>query len=125
VFRRVVRKFHDAKVGGQPVPLWGVGVGARGGIRNVDDLASLCMCWTSTTTRANHVGVGEEACRSAELPHRTPTCLGSTGELRWEIRPDANTRKSCSSLPDQRSGLAVAHRNARGDRADICLVVDT
>ena len=81
VLPAMIRKFHEARVGGGPVTLWGTG-SPRREFLHVDDLArgAACTCW-STTTATEHDQRRHRATTSRSRARRasSPRSWATTG----------------------------------------------
>ena len=104
VIPALIRKFHDAKEGGEPtVEIWGTGMPRREFL-HVDDLADACvhvMKLDSDTYRARtqpmlshiNVGTGEDV-TIGELAWLVKEIVGFEGEIRFDTgKPDGAPRK--------------------------------
>jgi GDP-L-fucose synthase len=112
VLPAMIRKFHDAKLGGQPVTLWGSGRPRREFL-HVDDLASACVALLDQydDPAPINVGVGRDV-SIRELAGLVAEVVGFDGEVRWDdSRPDGTPRKL----------LDVSRINALGWQARIGL----
>ena len=91
----LIRRFHEAKVGGaKSVSLWGSGTPRREFL-HADDLASACLFLIESYDDdvAINVGVGEDIAikELAELIRRV---VGFEGEIEWDSsKPDGTPRK--------------------------------
>jgi len=95
VLPAMLRKFHEAKLQGQPtVEIWGSGTPRREFL-HVDDLAAAClhlMLYYNEPSPIN-VGVGEDI-TIMELAHLVRNITGYTGEIRLNsTKPDGTPRK--------------------------------
>lgn len=104
VIPALIRKFHDAKVAGNPfVEVWGSGE-ARREFLHVDDLAEACVhvlqmgksryqSVTKSTLSHLNVGTGHDVA-IADLAALIKRVVGYTGEIRFDrSRPDGAPRK--------------------------------
>ena len=91
----LLRKFHEAKVGGEPfVTVWGTGTPRREFL-HVDDLADACL-YLMRHYHENepiNVGVGKDI-SIAELARLIGDIVGYEGEIRFDSsKPDGTPRK--------------------------------
>lgn len=95
VLPAMMRKFHEAKLGGNhPVELWGSGVPLREFL-HVDDLAQAVLFAIQNTLPDNlyNVGVGSDL-TIKELALLIQRIVGHTGEINWDsTKPDGTPRK--------------------------------
>ncbi len=97
VMPAMIRKFHEAKVGGAPsVELWGTGTPLREFLYS-DDMADACVYLLEHYQGIPHVNIGtgkEVTIRElAELVRKT---VGYEGEIIWNSEmPDGTPRKLC------------------------------
>ncbi|MFZ2303232.1 MAG: GDP-L-fucose synthase [Minisyncoccia bacterium] len=95
VLPAMIRKFHEAKVGGKPsVSLWGTG-GAMREFLHVDDLASasLFLMQNYNDSSVVNVGTGEDV-TIKELAEKIKKVVGYGGEIDWDTsKPDGTPRK--------------------------------
>jgi GDP-L-fucose synthase len=94
----LIRKFHEAKVGGTPVVLWGTGTPRRE-LLHVDDLAAMvCLLlegtdWSNIPDGLINIGTGKD-CTIAELADTVRRVVGYDGEIIWdEGKPDGTPQK--------------------------------
>jgi GDP-L-fucose synthase len=112
VLPAMIRKFHDAKLAGRPVTLWGSGRPRREFL-HVDDLASACVMLLDEydDPAPINVGVGRDV-EIRELADLVAEVVGFDGEVQWDdSRPDGTPRKL----------LDVSRINALGWQARIGL----
>jgi GDP-L-fucose synthase len=94
----LIRKFHEGKVAGKPVVLWGTGTPRRE-LMHVDDLAAaICLflesgeSWNVPDALIN-VGTGKD-CTIAELAETVRRVVGYDGEITWDSsKPDGTPQK--------------------------------
>ena len=95
VLPAMVRKFHEAKIGGRPeVALWGTG-SPRREFLHVDDLASACVFLMNTYSGSEivNVGTGQDV-SIKELAELVRSAVGYEGSLVWDTaKPDGTPRK--------------------------------
>jgi GDP-L-fucose synthase len=95
VLPAMMRKFHEAKLGGnEPVELWGSGMPMREFL-HVDDLAQAVLFAIQNTLPDNlyNVGVGSDV-TIKELALLIQRIVGHTGEINWDSsKPDGTPRK--------------------------------
>ena len=95
VLPAMMRKFHEAKLGGNyPVELWGSGMPMREFL-HVDDLAQAVLFAIRNTLPDNlyNVGVGSDL-TIKELALLIQRIVGHTGEIKWDAtKPDGTPRK--------------------------------
>lgn len=101
VLPAMVRKFHEARVNGVPVRLWGTGAAMREFL-NVDDLAdaALFLMKAYDSSEIINVGTGTES-TIKELAELIRGIVGFAGEVIWDSsKPDGTPRKilDCSRL---------------------------
>jgi GDP-L-fucose synthase len=94
----LVRKFHEAKLHGGPVVLWGTGRPRRE-LMHVDDLAAaVCLLlkgtdWSSVPDGLINIGTGKD-CTIAELADTVRRVVGYDGEITWDkSKPDGTPQK--------------------------------
>ncbi|MBO0948273.1 GDP-L-fucose synthase [Fibrella forsythiae] len=95
VLPALIRKFHEAKVNGQPfVEVWGTGSPLRE-FMHADDLAEACVFLMNNYDGEQfvNVGTGEDLTIRA-LAEMVKDVVGFDGELRWNTeKPDGTPRK--------------------------------
>lgn len=94
VLPALIRKFHDAKLRGGTVTLWGTGSPKREFLY-VDDLADACIHLMETYDDASivNIGTGEDV-SIKELAETVQSIIGFEGEIIWDIsKPDGTPRK--------------------------------
>lgn len=95
VLPAMMRKFHEAKLGGnEPVELWGSGMPMREFL-HVDDLAQAVLFAIQNTLPDNlyNVGVGSDV-TIKELALFIQRIVGHSGEINWDSsKPDGTPRK--------------------------------
>jgi len=95
VLPALIRKFHEAKVAGQPeVTLWGTG-SPRREFLHADDLASACLRVLSAYDENGpiNIGTGQDITIS-ELANTVASILNFRGIIRWDTsKPDGTARK--------------------------------
>lgn len=94
VLPAMLRKFHEAKVSGLPVRLWGTGAPRREFL-HVDDLADACLHLMRRygDERPINVGVGEDI-SIREVASLMARITGFEGEVSWDAsKPDGTPRK--------------------------------
>jgi GDP-L-fucose synthase len=91
----LIRRFHEAKVGGQPkVVVWGTGTPRRE-FMAVDDLADACVFLMKTYSgeQALNIGTGSDV-SIGEFAHLIADIVGYRGEIVFDTsRPDGAPRK--------------------------------
>jgi GDP-L-fucose synthase len=95
VLPALIRKFHSAKVNGEPsVEVWGTGSPMREFL-HVDDLADACYFLLQNYDEQDFVNVGTgEDCTIKELAETIKDVVGFEGELVWNTdKPDGTPRK--------------------------------
>jgi GDP-L-fucose synthase len=95
VLPALIRKFHSAKINGDPaVSLWGTGSPKRE-FMYVDDLANACLHLMQHYNEKQflNIGTGEDI-TIAELAELVKTVTNYAGEIVWDItKPDGTPRK--------------------------------
>jgi GDP-L-fucose synthase len=95
VLPALIRKFHEAKVEGQPyVELWGSGTPRREFL-HVDDLADACLFLMERYDEQEfvNIGVGHDLAIK-ELAEMIKEIVGYTGEIKLDVtKPDGTYRK--------------------------------
>ena len=95
VLAAMIRKFHEAKEGGEPrVTVWGTGTPRREFLY-VDDLADACVYLMNNYSGSEivNVGVGKDI-SIAELASLVRDVVGYEGEISYDTsRPDGTPRK--------------------------------
>jgi len=95
VLAAMIRKFHEAKEGGEPrVTVWGTGTPRREFLY-VDDLADACVYLMNNYSGSEivNVGVGKDI-SIAELASLVRDAVGYEGEISYDTsRPDGTPRK--------------------------------
>jgi GDP-L-fucose synthase len=95
VLPAMIRKFHEAKEGGEPrVTVWGTGTPRREFLY-VDDLADACVYLTNNYSGSEivNVGVGKDI-SIAELASLVREVVGYEGEISYDTnKPDGTPRK--------------------------------
>ncbi|WP_375444126.1 GDP-L-fucose synthase family protein [uncultured Fibrella sp.] len=95
VLPALIRKFHEAKVNGQPfVEVWGTGSPLRE-FMHADDLAEACVFLMNNYDGEQFVNVGTgEDLTIRSLAEMVKEVVGFDGELRWNTdKPDGTPRK--------------------------------
>lgn len=95
VLPALIRKFHEAKVNGQPfVEVWGTGSPLRE-FMHADDLAEACVFLMNNYDGEQFVNVGTgEDLTIRSLAEMVKDVVGFEGELRWNTdKPDGTPRK--------------------------------
>jgi GDP-L-fucose synthase len=95
VLPAMIRKFHEAKINGDPfVTIWGTGEPKREFL-HVDDLAEACIFLMHHYDEAGHVNVGTGTDLSIrELAEMISKIVGYTGEIKKDLsKPDGTPRK--------------------------------
>jgi GDP-L-fucose synthase len=118
VLPALIRRFHEAKVGGaDTVTLWGTGTPRREFL-HVDDLARACLHLLRHHDGGNRsTSAPGRTCRSPSSPRSSPTSSGSPVRSRG-TRPSPTARRASSSTSHRssrwagrrRSGCATASR---------------
>jgi len=90
----MIRKFHEAKVRGESVVLWGTGAPRREFL-HVDDLASACLFLMNKYDDAGIINVGTGTDITVkELADIIKRTVGYEGTVEWDTsRPDGTPRK--------------------------------
>lgn len=95
VLPAMMRRFHEAKLAGNPsVTLWGTGVAMREFL-HVDDLAEACLFLMQNYDDSSivNVGTGEDV-TIKELAEKIKKVVGYEGEIVWDTtKPDGTPRK--------------------------------
>ncbi len=95
VLPALIRKFHEAKVKGEPfVTLWGTG-SPRREFLHVDDLADACVFLMNHYDEGEiiNIGTGEDL-PIRDLAEIVKRIIGFEGEIRWDTtKPDGTPRK--------------------------------
>ncbi len=100
VLPALIRKFHAAKVNGEPaVEIWGTGTPLREFL-HVDDLATACLFLMDYYSDGQPINVGfGEDLSIKELAELVKKVVGFAGELRFNTeKPDGTPRKLMSSV---------------------------
>lgn len=95
VLPALLRKFHEAKLAGQPeVVMWGTGTPKREFLY-VDDLADACVFLMNNYSGEGHVNVGTgEDIEIRELATLISEITGYTGSIKHDLtKPDGTPRK--------------------------------
>jgi len=95
VLPAMIRKFHEAKVKGQPnVHLWGTGTPMREFL-HVDDLAQACLFLMNNYNEDQFINVGSGIDISIkELAEMIANIVGFNGEIFWDLsKPDGTPKK--------------------------------
>lgn len=104
VLPALIRRFHDAKVAGDPaVTIWGTGTPRREFL-HVDDLADACIhvmglerriYETQTTPERTHLNIGTgKDCTITDLAQTIADVVGYTGAIAYDAsRPDGTPQK--------------------------------
>lgn len=95
VLPAMIRKFHEAKVKGQPnVHLWGTGTPMREFL-HVDDLAQACLFLMNNYNEDQFINVGSGIDISIkELAKMIANIVGFNGEIFWDLsKPDGTPKK--------------------------------
>lgn len=95
VLPALIRKFHEAKINGEPVvEVWGTGSPMREFL-HADDLASACFFLMEHYNEDLFVNVGTgEDVTIRQLAEMVKETVGFDGELRWNTeKPDGTPRK--------------------------------
>ena len=98
VLPALIRKFHEAKVTGEPVKLWGTGAPLREFLY-VEDLAKAVVFMMEHQTKDNlyNVGFGEDL-SIKDLALMVQEIIGHSGEIVWDdSKPDGTPRKLMDS----------------------------
>lgn len=95
VLPAMIRKFHEAKIGGaSSVVLWGTGTPRREFL-HVDDLAEACLFLMQNDAGGEivNVGAGEDITIKG-LAEKVKEIVGYQGEIQWDTgKPDGTPRK--------------------------------
>ncbi len=94
VLAAMIRKFHEGRIEGSPVTLWGSG-SPRREFLHVDDLADACLFLMESYsgTEPINIGTGEDL-TIRELASLVAEVVGSQGSVRWDSsKPDGTPRK--------------------------------
>ncbi|RMG28117.1 MAG: GDP-L-fucose synthase [Gammaproteobacteria bacterium] len=95
VLPAMIRKFHEAKVRGEPVvTLWGTGRPLREFL-HVDDMADACLFLMQHYSGEEIVNIGTGSDLSiAALAEKVKQVVGFEGEIHWDTsKPDGTPRK--------------------------------
>ena len=95
VMPAMIRKFHEAKVNGEPaVKLWGTGTPLREFLY-VDDMADACVFLLEHYSGEQHVNIGTgKEVTIKELAETVQNVVGYTGDIVWDAdMPDGTPRK--------------------------------
>ena len=95
VLPAMIRKFHEAKVNGDPsVTLWGTGSPLREFLY-VDDMADACVFLLENYSGEQHVNIGTgKELTIRELAEKVKDAVGFTGDIVWDdSMPDGTPRK--------------------------------
>ena len=95
VMPAMIRKFHEAKVNGNPsVELWGSGTPLREFLY-VDDMADACVFLLENYSGEQHVNIGTgKEVTIKELAETVKRTVGYEGEIVWNSKmPDGTPRK--------------------------------
>ena len=95
VLPALLRKFHEAKIAGEPfVTLWGTGTPLREFL-HVDDLADACVYLMERYDEPGFVNIGTgEDLPILELAQMVQQIVGYTGEIKHDLsKPDGTPRK--------------------------------
>jgi GDP-L-fucose synthase len=95
----LMRRFHEAKVTGQPtVSVWGTGTPLREFLY-VDDMADACVFLMKHYSAAEHINVGSgDEMTIADLARVIQKTVGYKGPLRFDTsKPDGTPRKLIAS----------------------------
>jgi GDP-L-fucose synthase len=95
VLPALLRKFHEAKIAGEPfVTLWGTGTPRREFL-HVDDLADACVYLMERYDDPGFVNIGTgEDLPILELAQMVQQIVGYTGEIKHDLsKPDGTPRK--------------------------------
>lgn len=94
VMPAMIRKFHEAKLSGGSVTLWGTGSAMREFL-HVDDLASACIFLMHHYEENQFVNIGTgKDITIRELAELVRQAVGFEGEVRWDTdKPDGTPRK--------------------------------
>ncbi len=95
VLPAMIRKFHEAKVKGDPaVTLWGTGTPLREFLY-VDDMADACVFLLENYSGEQHVNIGTgKELTIRELAEKVRDAVGYKGEIIWDASmPDGTPRK--------------------------------
>ena len=121
VLPALIRKFHDAKVGGrEAVVIWGTGTPRREFL-HVDDLADACLFLMKHYDAAEHINVGTGEDLSirelAEMVRRDRPSGGAAG-IRYR-QAGRHAAEAARCRPPARTRLAASHRAAAGHRGHL------
>jgi GDP-L-fucose synthase len=94
VLPALIRKFHDVKVSGEPVEVWGTGSPMREFL-HVDDLADACVHLMDHYSDHSHINVGTGVDLSIrELAEKVRDLVNPGATLRFDAsKPDGTPRK--------------------------------
>jgi GDP-L-fucose synthase len=94
VLPAMIRKFHEAKLAGTDVTLWGSGCPRREFL-HVDDLATACLHIMQNYDGDDLINIGwGEDVRIKELAELVAKTVGFQGEIIWDLeKPDGTARK--------------------------------
>ncbi len=95
VFPAMIRKFHEAKIGGaKEITLWGTG-SAKREFLHVDDLSSACLFLMNSYdgSEITNIGTGIDI-SIKELAEKIKEVVGYNGAIKWDTsKPDGTPRK--------------------------------
>jgi GDP-L-fucose synthase len=113
----MMRKFHDAKLNGTSVKLWGTGRPLRE-LLHVDDIAAAaCDLMESGRTGLYNVGSGEEL-SIKQLAEKIAAIIGYHGPVEWDAtKPDGTPRKRLDSTRIRATGWSPGIKLDEGLRA--------
>ena len=99
VLPALIRKFHEAKIGGAPsVVCWGTGAPLRE-LLHVDDLARACVLLLEEYSGEQFINIGSSSDLSVrELAELVRRVVGYSGEIVWDrSKPDGTPKKLMDS----------------------------
>lgn len=113
----MIRKFHEAKLIGAEIKLWGSGRPLREFLHVDDMAAAACDLMESNHTGLYNVGSGEELTIS-ELAKKIATAVDYAGSVKWDAaKPDGTPRKLLDSTKIRATGWSPRISLAEGLRA--------
>jgi len=113
----MIRKFHEAKLSGAKIKLWGSGQPLREFLHVDDMAAAACDLMESNRSGLYNVGSGEEL-SIRELAKKIATAVDYAGPVEWDpSKPDGTPRKLLDSTKIRATGWSPRINLAEGLRA--------